>query len=66
VCVVETAGNERIGDEGVILIAQGLEKNTSLKELRLFGVFRPHLQFSHCFMSYTLLSSETLLFDVNE
>jgi Ran GTPase-activating protein (RanGAP) involved in mRNA processing and transport len=30
-----TAGNGEIGDEGAIRIAEGLEKNTSLKKLDL-------------------------------
>jgi hypothetical protein len=37
-----------IGDEGAILIAEGLKKNSSLKELRLAGAFLPHSFFIHC------------------
>jgi Ni,Fe-hydrogenase maturation factor len=37
--IVWTVGNENIGDEGVIRIAEALEKNTSLKELDLGSVF---------------------------
>jgi hypothetical protein len=41
VCVVGTAGNKRIRDDGLLRIVEGLEKNTSLKELHLkpYGVF---------------------------
>jgi hypothetical protein len=38
-CVCCTAGNERVGDEGAIRIAETLERKTSLKELHLGGVF---------------------------
>jgi hypothetical protein len=37
-----TALKEGIGDEGTVRIAEGLERNTSLKELDLAGVFCPH------------------------
>ena len=47
-----TAGNERMGDEGAIRIAEGLEKNTSLKELDLDGVFPPHLLLHHVVLSH--------------
>ena len=43
-----------IGDEGAIRIAEGLEKNTSLKTLRLEGVFRPCCSsfiYSNCLVS---------------
>jgi hypothetical protein len=40
VCV-GTADNQKIGDEGAILIAEALEKNTSLKELLLASMFPP-------------------------
>jgi hypothetical protein len=45
-----------IGDEGAVRIAEGLEKNTSLKELRLIRVFPPHLLFIHCSISHSLFS----------
>jgi hypothetical protein len=38
VCVWWNTGNYEIGDEGIIRIAEGLEKNTSLEELDLGGV----------------------------
>jgi len=38
-----TAGNEELGDEGAIRIAEGLEKNTSLTSFDLRGVFPLHL-----------------------
>jgi hypothetical protein len=37
-----------IGDEGAIRIAEGLEMNTSLKELYLRRVFPPHSFFIQC------------------
>jgi hypothetical protein len=43
--------NDGIGDEGVIAIVKGLEENTSLKELNIGCVFRPHLFFIHCRIS---------------
>jgi hypothetical protein len=43
-----TAANDAIGDEGAIRIAEGLEKNTSLKELNLRCVFTPPSFFIHC------------------
>ena len=50
------AGNERIGDEGAIRIAEGLEKNTSLIrldwKLDLYGVFLPHLLLHHVVLSH--------------
>jgi hypothetical protein len=56
-----TAGNA-IGDEGAIGIAERLERNTSLRVLKLGGVFPPHLFFIHC---PTPFSCDSLLFDVN-
>jgi hypothetical protein len=50
-----TVGNE-IGDEGAIRIAEGLEKNTSLKHLHIRGVFPPHSLFIHYCISYSLIS----------
>jgi hypothetical protein len=47
-----TADNRAIGDEGAILIAEGLEKNTSLKVLYLGGVFPPHLLLHHVVLSH--------------
>ena len=47
-----TAVNPAIGDEGAILIAEGLEKNTSLKVLYLFGVFPPPLLLHHVVLSH--------------
>ena len=41
-----------IGDEGAIRIAEGLEKNTSVKELCLIGVFPPHLLLHHVVLSH--------------
>jgi hypothetical protein len=40
-----TAGNDGIGDEGSILIAEGLEKNTSLNELVIYCGFPPQFYF---------------------
>ena len=40
-----------IGEEGAIRIAEGLEKNTSLKVLYLWGVFPPHLLLHHVVLS---------------
>ena len=51
-----TAGNERMGDEGAIRIAEGLEKNTSLKKLDLRGVFPPPSFFIHCCISHSFIS----------
>ena len=45
-----------IGDEGVILIAEVLDKNTSLKELCLGGVFPPPSFFIHCCISHSFIS----------
>jgi hypothetical protein len=45
-----------IGDEGVILIAEVLDKNTSLKELCLGGVFPPPSFFIHCCIFYSFIS----------
>jgi hypothetical protein len=50
-----TADND-IGDEGAIRIAEGLEKNTSLKKLDLFGVFPPPSFFIHCCTSQSFIS----------
>ena len=48
-----TADNWAIGDEGVIRIAEGLEKNTSLIRLNLdYGVFPPHLLLHHVVLSH--------------
>ena len=51
------AGNE-IGDDGGIRIAEGLDMNTSLKELLLEGVFHP------CCSSY--IASKSEVFDMND
>ena len=51
-----TAGNPDIGDEGAIRIAEGLEKNTSLKKLDLRGVFPPPLFFIHCCICHSFIS----------
>jgi hypothetical protein len=51
-----TAGNDDIGDEGAIRIAEGLERNTSLKKLDLFGVFPPPSFFIHCCTSQSFIS----------
>jgi hypothetical protein len=59
-----TAENGEIDDEGVIQIAKGLEKNTSLKILRLRGVFRPHYSSFTVAYPFTPFSRESLLFDV--
>jgi hypothetical protein len=48
----------KIGDEGAIRIAEGLERNTSLKELLLGGVFHP------CCCSF--IASQRLVFDIND
>jgi len=47
-----------IGDEGAVRIAEGLEKNTSVKKLLLEGVFRPCC--SSC------IASRSLVFDVKD
>ena len=60
-----TAGNDELGDEGAIRIAEGLEKNTSLKKLDLYGVFPP-LHSSFIVGSLTLSSPGSILFDVND
>jgi hypothetical protein len=52
------AGNEEIGDEGAIRIAEGLEMNSSLNELLLEGVFHPCC--SSC------IASKSLVFDMND
>ena len=49
---VGTAGNRGLGDEGMIRIAEGLEKNTSLKKLCLWGVFPPYLLLHHVVLSH--------------
>ena len=46
------AGNDEIRDEGAIRIAEGLEKNTSLKVLYLYGVFPPPLLLHHVVLSH--------------
>jgi hypothetical protein len=56
-CVRWTAANE-IGDEGTIQIAEGLEKNTSVKKLLLGGVVRPCC--SSC------IASKSLVFDMKD
>jgi hypothetical protein len=56
--VCSNAGNKGIGDEGAFRIAEGLERNTSLKELHLPGVFHP------CCSSF--ISSKSLLFDMKD
>jgi hypothetical protein len=45
-----------IGDEGAIRIAEGLEKNTAVKILRLRGVFPAHLFFIHWCISYSFIA----------
>jgi hypothetical protein len=40
---VVTTANERIGDEGIIRIAEGLEKNTSLTKLDIRGAILPFI-----------------------
>jgi hypothetical protein len=46
-----------LGDEGAIRIAEGLEKNTSLKKLDLFSEFAPpHSFFIHCWISHSFIS----------
>ena len=44
-----------LGDEGAIRIAEGLETNTSLKELCLGRVFPPHSFFIHCWIFYSFI-----------
>jgi hypothetical protein len=56
-----TAGNRDIGDEGVILIAEGLEMNISVKELHLTGVFPPHSFFTLWCISYSFICREYLI-----
>jgi hypothetical protein len=51
--------NDGIGDDGAIGIANGLEKNTSLKELLLGSVFPAHL-FLHSLL--IILSNLSLVF----
>jgi hypothetical protein len=53
---VGTAGNRGLGDEGMIRIAEGLEKNTLLKKLDLECVFPPPSFFIHCCISYSFIS----------
>jgi hypothetical protein len=56
-----TGENDGIGDDGAITIAEGLEKNTSLKVLNLGSVFLPHLFCSiHCrIFSHSFLSAKS-------
>ena len=49
------------GDEGAIRIAEGLEKNTSLKVLGLMGMFLPYSFFIHCCTSDSFISYEYLV-----
>ena len=56
-CVCWNAGNE-IGDDGAIRIAEGVEMNTSLKELLLEGVSHPCC--SSC------IASKSLVFDMKD
>jgi hypothetical protein len=58
VYVCWNADNEEIGDEGTIRIAEGLEMNTSLKELLLRSVFHPCC--SSC------IASKSLVFDMKD
>jgi hypothetical protein len=44
-----------IGDEGAILIAEGLEKKTSLIRLDLYRVFLPPSFFIHCCISHSFI-----------
>jgi hypothetical protein len=60
-CVCFTTGNESIGDEGVIRIAEGVEKNTSLKELECGRVFTPCSFFIHWCISHSFIFREYLL-----
>jgi hypothetical protein len=60
-----TAGNGEIGDEGAIGIAKGLEKNTSLKVLKLRRVFPPLYFFIHAYPPPPF-SRDSLLFDAND
>jgi hypothetical protein len=46
------------GNEGAVRIAEGLERNTSLKELYLHSVFLP------CCCSF--ISSKSLVFDMKD
>jgi hypothetical protein len=46
---------DEIGDKGAIRIAEVLERNTSLKELHLRGVFPLHLSFVCCCISYSFI-----------
>jgi hypothetical protein len=52
------AVNEEIGDKGIIRIAEGLERNTSLKKLDLESVFHP------CCSSF--IHTESLVFDIKD
>jgi hypothetical protein len=52
------AVNINMGDEGAIRIAEGLERNTSLKKLRLECVFCPYCS--------SFIASERLVFDMND
>jgi hypothetical protein len=49
-----TAENDGIGDEGAIEIAEGLEKNTSLRGLYLGSVFSSF--YSSFFVAYSLIN----------
>ena len=55
-----------IGDEGAIRIAEGLDKNTSVKELYIGGVFPLHIHSSFIVASLTLSSPKSILFDVKD
>jgi hypothetical protein len=56
---------QKIGDEGIIRITEGLVKNASLKELRLMSAFL-HFYSAFILASLTLLSHENLLFEVSD
>jgi hypothetical protein len=58
-CVCWNAGNETLGDEGAIRIAEGLEKNTSVKKICLDSVFCP-IYFS-LFSLFSLVKDELFI-----
>ena len=60
-----TAGNDDIGDEGAIRIAEGLEKNTFVKVLGLGCVFPPPSFFIHCLSFFHLLRASVLMRRMN-
>ena len=61
-----TAGNDVIGDEGIIRIVEGLEKNTSLMELYFHGMFLPlHSSFIVAFLiSFSHDDQHGMIFDL--